>query len=670
LKAPIILRIFKNGQLVEVKQFESNQVIFGHDADVSVDLQGDEISPIHCIVEVRESGYYLCDMGSSTGTKKNGQVILDEPISSGDYIEVGQYRIQFFVGAPKPKAAPSDISVTPVVPVAPPAPKAAPVKPAVPAAPPPKLPDTKNIPHRAHVSSGKKSKHGGTFAPQSEVKDLKSYLKPTKGPIVEVIVAWKERILSTHHFGAEDQVTLGPNPKATIQVPADFIKETTTFLELKGGCRILVPLEAHLTLSTATNSMLLEDLLKNGKSIKAGSSNVVRLDQGELLSLSFGDGTLQIFVRYVPNTVKPLLAPSLDLTAGELTGLIVSLVVVALTILYMSVYTPPVAEKDKEDDQVRLAQFIYNKPPPTPTPYQPPQPTPTPTKEVVEVKPTPPPKKIIVTDKEKQAQAKGNKESQNTVKQVEAAKAAEVRPNPTNVNRPKKFTSIKQGGATKLSDTASANAQSNKDVSKVGLLSAFSGGGVRKQLDKAYSGSGELLGMANQATGTSGQNEERSGDDIGSKFKDTGAGGKGTATQGIAGVGTKGRGSGMSNYGGGIGLGGKGNVTIDAGGSDEGWEGTIDREAVRRVIRSILNQIKSCYERQLRVHSNLEGKVVIQFEIMEQGRVRSSKMKSSSMNDSTVESCVAARIREARFPEPPPGTIAVVDYPFVFGAQK
>lgn len=139
--------------------------------------------------------------------------------------------------------------------------------------------------------------------------------------------------------------------------------------------------------------------------------------------------------------------------------------------------------------------------------------------------------------------------------------------------------------------------------------------------------------MANQATGTSGQNEQRDGDDIGSKFKDTGAGGKGTATQGIAGVGTKGRGSGMSAYGAGTGLGGKGNVTIDAGGSDEGWEGTIDREAVRRVIRSILNQIKGCYERQLSMKPGLEGKVVIQFEIMEQGRVRSSKTRSTTMND-------------------------------------
>ena len=220
-----------------------------------------------------------------------------------------------------------------------------------------------------------------------------------------------------------------------------------------------------------------------------------------------------------------------------------------------------------------------------------------------------------------------------------------------------------------MGQTAGANANAPNDVTKTGLLSAFGGGGNRTKLDQAYTGTGELLGMADKATGTSGQNENRAGDDIGSKFKDSGAGGKGTATQGIAGLGTKGRGSGQSAYGG-VGFGGKGNVTIDAGGTDADFVGTIDREAVRRVIRSILSQIKSCYERQLRSNSSLEGKVVIQFEIEEQGRVRIAKTKTSSINDTTVESCVASRIREQRFPEPPPGTVAVVDYPFIFNSQK
>ncbi len=700
MKSPIILRIFKNNQLIEVKQFDKDPIIFGQGGEASVLLQDEGVSVIHCLIELRDSGYYLCDMGSSSGTRKNGVAILDEPISSGDNIEVGPYRIQFFVGAPKPKAAPTETIVTmettakaetapptetvatkvqapaveaPAVPVN--------VQPAVktniPSFVPPIAPSVKapKLPESAsgNSSSGKAHKKaGGTFAPQSEIKDLGSYLKPTKGPVVEVIIAWQERVLNTYHFGGDKGVvTIGSNSKADIQVPSQFIKGSLPFLEMTGVCRVISPPEMNVELTNTTHSTFnLEDLTKNGKAIKSGAASAVRLEQGELLKLSGAGGTLQIFVRFVPNTVKPILAPSLDLSSGELTGLVVSLVIVALTALYMSVYTPPVVAQ-KEEEQVRLAQFIYNKPPPTTTTTMP-EPE---KRQVVEVKPppTPPPppeqpKKIKVTEEKKETVQQGK--SSNAAASS-GGKAADVRPIPDPVSKVKKFTSsVKQGGAVKLSDKENANAQS-KDVTKVGLLSAFGGGGIRKQLDQAYSGSGELLGEADKATGASGQNANRAGDDIGSKFKFAGAGGKGTATQGIAGLGTKGRGSGNAGYGSGIGSGsGKGNVRIDAGGVDEGWEGTIDREAVRRVIRSILNQIKSCYERQLRVNSALEGKVVIQFEIMEQGRVRTAKTKSSTLGDSSVESCVASRIKEARFPEPPTGTIAVVDYPFVFGAQK
>lgn len=677
MKSPIILKIFKGDQLLEVKQFEARQIIFGHDADVTVDLNDEAVSAIHCLIELRDSGYYVCDMGSTTGTKKNGKNVMDESISSGDNIEVGPFRIQFFVGAPKPKGPPV-VEVAPAVEVppvalvavpnipesAPPAEIRTPVKPVL-----PKVPSSPHVSVGKNGKAKKSAKNIETFAPASEIENLRSYLRPTKGPVVEVIVAWQERILSTYHFGADSDVTIGSGKNATIQIPSQFINGVTPFLELTGGCKVLSPTGAQLELvNTAQTVFSLEDLLRSGKVIKVGSINAVRLDQGELLCISLDGGTLQIFVRNVPNTIKPILGAPLDFTAGEFTGLIIALVIVSLTALYMSVYQPSAPEDEKKEDQAHIARFVYDRPPPR-------EPTPPPPEKVkVEVPPPPPPpepKKIQVVDMQKPELKKETKAEKSPVKKVEASKAAEVRPMPTKVDRPHKFTSTKQGGAVAISKTAGANAESAKDVNKMGLLSAFGGGGVRKQLDKAYSGSGELLGMADKATGSSGQNEGRAGDDIGSKFKDTGAGGKGTATQGISGIGTVGRSSGKNDYGGGLTMGGKGNVTIDASGADAIMDpGTIDREAVRRVVRSILNQIKSCYERQLRVNSSLEGKVVIRFEIVEQGRVRSSVKQSSTMHDPTVESCVAQRIREARFPEPPPGTVAVVDYPFVFGAQK
>ena len=101
MKSPLILRIFKGGQLQEVKQFEQDQVIFGNEGDVHVDLHDPMVSSIHCLIELRDSGYYICDLGSTAGTFKNGKQILDEPISSGDAIEIGPFKVQFFVGIPK-----------------------------------------------------------------------------------------------------------------------------------------------------------------------------------------------------------------------------------------------------------------------------------------------------------------------------------------------------------------------------------------------------------------------------------------------------------------------------------------------------------------------------------------------------------------------------------------
>ncbi len=709
MKPPVILRIFKNSKLVEVKQFDKDQVIFGHDAEVNIDLNDPSISPIHCLIELRDHGYYICDLGSSSGTFKNGVQILDEPLSSGDNIEIGPFKIHFFVGVPKPTKVPTAALPASTVAevsnsketIAPqltesetqkttPAPEVVAVISTPVVTPvvttvteavqvPPKLPEAnvvglkvKEVNTSNNFKKSKKNKK--TFAPPSEITDLKRHLKPTKGPILEVIVSWKERILNTYHFSTDGQFMIGSDQRAQVQVPSTFVKGILPFVELKGGCRIYTNQDMNFELANAGNQFLnVDDLIRLSKCLKTNTGYAIKLDQNEMLCVSLGQGDLQLFIRYVPASLKPILAGPFDFTAGELTSLISSFIMVAFIAVYISAIRPDKNDKPKEEDQVRLAQVFFN-PPNVPTTTVPPQSPPT-TIAVSKSEPPPPTttmplKRIQVTDKPKPEQKKADKSSINAVKERAASKAAEVRPNPSNEKKPKVFTStVEKGGSVKTGDQKGSNAQT-KDVSQMGLAAAFGGSGLRKNLDKAYSGSGGIIGLSEDATGRSGDNENRAGDDIGSKFKNVGAGGKGTATQGISGIGTKGRSSGMSTYGSGTGLGGKGQVNIEASGEDASWEGTIDREAVRRVIRSILAQIKNCYERQLRVNSQLEGKVVIQFEIGAQGRVDLAKTRSTTLNDTTTEACVAARIKEARFPEPPPGSIAVVDYPFVFGAQK
>lgn len=697
-----------------VKQFDQDQIVIGHNAEVHLDLDSDQVSSIHCLIELRDNGYYICDLGSSSGTFKNGQAVLDEAIGSGDEITLGPFKIVFFVGVPKPKAVPtvggvvvpvkaenliptSDepavvAPVAPVKPTAAPMPPAAVVKkeeikvepPVVPVAVvPPEMPkmDEKPViaksPVRPEIrkekGSFKKPKVSKTFATASEIQDLKSYLKPSKGPTLEVVVAWRERVLTTYHYrGGKKVVRLNGNGEDAISLPQGLVPKNFPLLELGQGVKINTLSDMNVELVSANGTQNIDDLARAGKAQRGGQGYSIRLDQGEMLCVSLPGGNITLYLRYVPQSpVVPMLP--VMLSGSEMMGVVIAVVMVSLLALYISATTPKDWEENKQEDVQRIAQVVFNKPPvvatPVPTPTPPPPPAVKPTPPPVVATPTPPPVKVKVADKTQEAQQKGPKPNNQPKAQV-AARANEVAPKPNAKDRTKKFTSTRQGGAIRTGETAGANAaSSNKDLSKVGLFSAFGGGGSRANIDKAYTGAGEVLGMADKATGTSGFNENRAGDDLGSKFKDAGAGGKGTATQGIAGIGTKGRASGQSAYGAADGYGSKTTVNVEGGGFEESFDGTIDKEAIRRVILAKLHEVKSCYNRALNkkeTGAKLEGKVILAWDIVAGGQARNVRVTSSTLGNSEVEGCIRNRLASWVFPEPPPGmTAEVAAYPFV-----
>ena len=745
MKSPVILRVFKGNQLIEVKQFELDQIVIGRKADVGLDLDAEEVSAIHCMIELRDGGYYICDLGSSTGTFINGTSTLDSPLNSGDDIGVGPFRISFFVGVPKPKATPPgqfsentspnaalpvDIpAVAPIVAAvtAPPNPTR-PAEEVIPVSIPPTVPNTVNmgipvaIPTFAESKSapktepksepkvaplaepkieepkadakpkiatvavtpaGKVDAHRGpskaallsknkspkTFAPASTVGDLRDHIRPGKGNVVEVLVSWKERVLTTYHYRTPRIVRLGPGEKYDINMPEGVCPTGWPLVEVGPETRIAVTNEMKVELLTENGRKNVDDMIRMGKAQRSGNSLTIKMDQNELYFISLPYSDLQLYVRFVPQPPIVPIAPVL-LSSSELTGLVMSFILVALLALYISATSPSMQEEEKKEEIV--AQVVFNKPKPTPVPQEKivqekPETTPTPAPP----KPTPTPKQVKLADIQKDAVSKGKNptpvaKSANS----KAGQASEVAPKPDSKDKPKKFTStVKKGGAIKQGETAGANAQS-KDVSKMGLFSALGSGGMRKNLDKAYQGQGDILGMAEKASGAAGFNQDRAGDDIGGKFKDVGAGGKGTATQGISGIGTKGRGTG---YGTGDGLGDKNAVAIEPGGAEEDFVGTIDREAVRRVIRAGLREIRGCYERELNKLNKtqkLEGKVVIRWKIIEHGKAVGASVASSTLGNRAVENCVRDRLATWRFPEPPPGTEADVNYPFYFRADN
>ena len=757
MKSPIILRIFKENQLSGVKQFDQEQIVVGRNVDVHLNLDFDGVAPIHCLLEQRDSGWYVCDLGSETGTFKNGQAVLDEQLQSGDEINLGPCKIIFFVGVPKPQAIPvpgsaetKSPAATPVV--APPPivsqemPPAAVVKTetvgpevkvetkqepqetvivkkeeslkpaavkkeavpvstekvaipsdipavvefseekvvtpvgnnsqivkenkekkAVPSAEVRK-PEIKAAASAAVISKSKK----GTYAPLSAHTDLRKELKLTSGPMVEVIVAWKERILTTHHFSGKKVVRVNGKDDNSIALPEGMLPAGFPLIQMGSG--IVVNLNSALKVELVNSAGIVcgEQLDRLGKIVGSVTGQAIKLDQNEMVCLNLPGGNLYLYIKCAPATTKAPLLPLMT-SGSEMMSFLGAMIAVGLLALYVTTTTPKDFGQEKQEDVQRIAQVVFNNPPPKPP--APPPPPPEPPKVEVPPPPKPPePKKVKVADKAKAEQTKAP-QNKPAPKQQVAARASDVAPKPNSQNKPKEFKSTNQGGAVKTGQSEGANATSkNKDVSKLGLMSAFGGGGSRSSIDKAYSGAGEVLGMADKATGTSGFNQDRAGDDLGSKFKDSGAGGKGTATQGIAGIGTKGRGTGQSAYGAADGYGSKTSVAIEPGGMEEAFDPTIDKEAIRRVIRSNISEVRSCYERVLNTKpkgTKLEGKVVLGWDIIERGQARNVKVVSSTLGNKEIEDCIKRRLASWTFPEPPTGMAAEVQaYPFVLNQSN
>jgi pSer/pThr/pTyr-binding forkhead associated (FHA) protein len=155
----------------------------------------------------------------------------------------------------------------------------------------------------------------------------------------------------------------------------------------------------------------------------------------------------------------------------------------------------------------------------------------------------------------------------------------------------------------------------------------------------------------------------------------SGRGGGGVSERGIgmANVGTAGRGGGGrggSGYGKGAGnLGEKDNKLPQVVPGRPVVTGSLDKEIIRRVIRKHRREIAFCYEKELQKNKNLAGRIKVKFTISGTGDVIAAMVRSSTLKNRAVESCVTSKIRRWVFPEPKGGGIVVVNYPFNFSRQ-
>lgn len=164
---------------------------------------------------------------------------------------------------------------------------------------------------------------------------------------------------------------------------------------------------------------------------------------------------------------------------------------------------------------------------------------------------------------------------------------------------------------------------------------------------------------------------------LGMRGTGRGAGGFGIGTIGLDRLGTLGRGGGCrgERCGEGDGPGGYGSSIAwtrerrervpEIHPGQAAVMGGLSPEAIRRVVRRHINEVRFCYEQGLQRNPSLEGRVTVRWIIDGTGRVQAAALASSSVSNEPVEACIVNAVRRWTFPAPEGGGAVGVSYPFL-----
>jgi hypothetical protein len=101
------------------------------------------------------------------------------------------------------------------------------------------------------------------------------------------------------------------------------------------------------------------------------------------------------------------------------------------------------------------------------------------------------------------------------------------------------------------------------------------------------------------------------------------------------------------------------------------WDcaGDLPGAKINKILADNRQQVRSCYERRLKVNNVLEGNLNLKLKVNSSGTVVATAV-GGSLGDNDVFACVRNLAKQWAFPEPAGGECAVVQVPFRFTPHK
>lgn len=286
---------------------------------------------------------------------------------------------------------------------------------------------------------------------------------------------------------------------------------------------------------------------------------------------------------------------------------------------------------------------------------------------VFNVEPPPPPSKEEVLraiaklqppkiEKPKPKQDKSDNKKKKSDKKSSAKQEKEPEPEKAPADKPVK----KPTTADEARKAQARRAEVRQAVSNKGLLAMI--GASNSDSDDSVGnvfGAGSAIGgdLQNALAGTSGVGVASSGGDI------TRRGGGGGGGGGAADIGE------VSAGGGGqVETARKGPAKISSrvkADDISGVDGQIDKKIVAKTIRRRQRAFQQCYENALKSNSKLAGKLMVEFVIGDDGRVKAADVVRDDVGSAEVSKCVLNLVKRLRFPQPDDGEVTITNS-FVF----
>lgn len=100
-----------------------------------------------------------------------------------------------------------------------------------------------------------------------------------------------------------------------------------------------------------------------------------------------------------------------------------------------------------------------------------------------------------------------------------------------------------------------------------------------------------------------------------------------------------------------------------AGGPQAEVEGALDKGQIREVVRAHIDEVRHCYNVELKEQPEVGGRIVVAFTIDAEGLVRDARSAESTMPP-RFDHCLVEALGSWQFPAPANGGKVKVRYPF------